>query len=173
VILSMRLRPHPESKPPSYHGSRESRRYRQRQKLLGQALSFSPLEKERAHGIVVQNAGTITIGNIGSVSDRSIVAAGHSPQVSGPIDAAELLKLLTEINTHAPQIIGSSEKESAELSAAVNELNDAAEGVPVIGKLRGPLHRVLKVVGSASQTVIAIGLKLYIEQWMKLHGLAP
>jgi hypothetical protein len=38
VILSMRLRPHPESKPPSYHGSRESRRYRQRQKLLGQAL---------------------------------------------------------------------------------------------------------------------------------------
>jgi hypothetical protein len=39
VILSMRLRPHPESKPPSYHGSRESRRYRQRQKLLGQALS--------------------------------------------------------------------------------------------------------------------------------------
>jgi transposase len=32
------LRPHPESKPPSYHGSRESRRYRQRQKLLGQAL---------------------------------------------------------------------------------------------------------------------------------------
>jgi hypothetical protein len=40
VILSMRLRPHPESKPPSYHGSRESRRYRQRQKLLGQALSL-------------------------------------------------------------------------------------------------------------------------------------
>jgi hypothetical protein len=39
VILSMRLRPHPESKPPSYHGSRESRRYRQRQKLLGQALT--------------------------------------------------------------------------------------------------------------------------------------
>jgi hypothetical protein len=38
VILSMRLRPHPESKPPSYHGSRESRRYRQRQKLLGHAL---------------------------------------------------------------------------------------------------------------------------------------
>jgi hypothetical protein len=34
------LRPHPESKPPSYHGSRESRRYRQRQKLLGQALSL-------------------------------------------------------------------------------------------------------------------------------------
>jgi hypothetical protein len=33
------LRPHPESKPPSYHGSRESRRYRQRQKLLGQALT--------------------------------------------------------------------------------------------------------------------------------------
>jgi hypothetical protein len=40
VILSMRLRPHPESKPPSYHGSRESRRYRQRQKLLGQALKL-------------------------------------------------------------------------------------------------------------------------------------
>jgi hypothetical protein len=41
VILSMRLRPHPESKPPSYHGSRESRRYRQRQKLLGQALTLT------------------------------------------------------------------------------------------------------------------------------------
>jgi hypothetical protein len=37
------LRPHPESKPPSYHGSRESRRYRQRQKLLGQALSLNSL----------------------------------------------------------------------------------------------------------------------------------
>jgi predicted nucleotide-binding protein len=47
----MRLRPHPESKPPSYHGSRESRRYRQRQKLLGQALSRS---KARSIALLTQ-----------------------------------------------------------------------------------------------------------------------
>jgi hypothetical protein len=40
----MRLRPHPESKPPSRHGGYESRRYRQRQKLLGQALSLEAYE---------------------------------------------------------------------------------------------------------------------------------
>jgi hypothetical protein len=54
VILSMRVRPHPESKPPSYHGSRESRRYRQRQKLLGQALSAAYLSA-RSEDILAQN----------------------------------------------------------------------------------------------------------------------
>jgi hypothetical protein len=39
----MRLRPHPESKPPSRHGGCESPRNRQRQKLLGQALSACAL----------------------------------------------------------------------------------------------------------------------------------
>jgi hypothetical protein len=84
-----------------------------------------------------------------------------------------LLKLLTEINTHIPQIAGCTGKENAELSSAVGELKEAAQVTPVIGeRLRGPLHRILAIVGSAGQTVITTGLKIYIEQWMRLHGLA-
>jgi hypothetical protein len=41
----VRLRPHPESKPPSYPGGGESRPNPKRQKLLGQALSLLGLSE--------------------------------------------------------------------------------------------------------------------------------
>lgn len=142
--------------------------------VRGAGLSFSPVEKELAQGLVVHNTGTMTIGNVGSVSDYSVVAAGHSPQIHNAITAPDLLKLLAEINTYAPQIAGFSQQDTIELGTAVAELNEAAQATPVVGeKLRKPLDRIIGAIRSAGETVITTGLKFYVEQWMKSHGLAP
>lgn len=54
------------------------------------------------------------------------------------------------------------------------ELDDAVQSTPIApSKLRQTLRQILKVVGNVGQTVITTGLKGYIEQWMRLHGLGP
>jgi hypothetical protein len=142
--------------------------------VRGEGLSFSQVEKEKAHGIVVHSAGAITIGNIGDVSNHSNVAVGHHAQAGSAINPTEIQNLLTEIRTHAPSIIGPEGERGVELRAAMTELDDAVQSTPIaMSKLRQTLHRILGVVGNAGQTVITTGLKLYIEQWMKSHGLAP
>ena len=119
-------------------------------------------------------AAAITIGNIGDVSNHSNVAVGHHAQAGSPIDPTELQKLLAEIRTYALGIIGPEDQRGVELRAAMAELDDAVQSTPIASsKLRQPLLQILKVVGNAGQTVITAGLKLYVEQWMKLHGLAP
>ena len=142
--------------------------------MRGEGLSFSQVEKEKAHAIVIHNAAAITIGNIGDVSNHSNVAVGHHAQAGSPIDPTELQNLLAEIRTYALGIIGPEDQRGVELRAAMAELDDAVQSTPIASsKLRQPLLRILKVVGNAGQTVITAGLKLYVEQWMKLHGLAP
>jgi hypothetical protein len=142
--------------------------------VRGEGLSFSQVEKEKAHGVIVNNAGAVTIGNIGNVSDRSNVAVGYQAQAGSAIDSIELKNLLTEIRTHVPSFIGPADERGPELRAAMVELNDAAESTPIApGKVRQTLHRILAVVGNAGQSVITTGLKLYIEQWMRSHGMAP
>jgi AbiTii len=142
--------------------------------VRGGGLSFSQVEKEKAHGVIVNNAGAVTIGNIGNVSDRSNVAVGPQAQANSAIDSKELQNLLTEIRTHIPSLIGPADERGIELRAAMAELDSAVQSTPVAsGKLRQTLHQILGVVGNAGQTVITTGLKLYIEQWMRSHGLGP
>jgi hypothetical protein len=140
--------------------------------VRGEGLSFSQVEKEKAHGIVVHNAGAITIGNIGDVSNHSNVAAGHHPQVGSLISSTDLQALLKEVRTYIPSIIEPADGGTSKLNTALAELDEASQLAPVtLNKVRPPLHRILEVLGNMSQTVITTGLKLYIEVWMKSHGI--
>ena len=141
--------------------------------VKGEGLSFSKVEKEKAHGIVLQQSGgNITIGVLGDVSGRANVATGFRPQAGG-IDAAELQQLLAEIRTHIPGLTLSA-ADSHGLQAALAELDGADPVKPVeTSKVRQTLGRVLGFIGNAGQTVLTAGLKAYTEHWMKQHGMAP
>jgi hypothetical protein len=56
VSLPVRLRPHPESKPPSHPGGGESHPNPKRQKLLGQALSVADLYRRGHYSLREQTA---------------------------------------------------------------------------------------------------------------------
>jgi len=141
--------------------------------VKGEGLSFSSVEKERAHSIVVQQTGGhMTIGVVGSVSDHANVAAGIHPH-AGSIDAGELQQFLAELRAHIPSLTLSN-ADSHGLQAAMAELDVTDPDKPVeAGKVSQALGRVLGFVGKAGQTVVTAGLKAYTEHWMKQHGLSP
>jgi len=140
--------------------------------VRGDGLSFSPAEKEKANNVVVQHAGTITIGNIGNVADHSNVAAGYRPR-AGSITGEDLRSLVSEIQSHV-RSLGLPPSDENHLNSALVDLEDAAKPEPVEStKVRQGLTRVLTFVGKASQSVISAGTKALIEQWMRAHGIGP
>jgi hypothetical protein len=140
--------------------------------VRGEGLSFSQAEKEKANSVVVQNAGAITIGNIGNVSNHSNVSSRHDPR-GGAIAVEDLRSLLSEIRSHTPGL-RLPDKQAADLDAALAELDDAANSKTIVRtNVRPALNRILAVVGEAGQTILAAGIKAFTEQWIKAHGLGP
>ncbi len=138
--------------------------------VRGEGLSFSDIEKERAHSIVFQGS-SVTIGVLGEAGGQANVAAGFRP-TAGSLDPNALMQLLSEIRLHTDDL-NLPPTDSGSLKIALSEIEAASlSKAPDPGAVRQGLQRVLGFVGKAGQTVIVEGLKAYVDNWMRLHGLS-
>jgi AbiTii len=141
--------------------------------IRGDGLTFTGAEKEKAHSLVFHaDQGTLTIGVVGSVGGRANVATGVQPR-AGSIDVDDIQKLFVEIKPHIDSLhLPPTDRQ--ELLTALAELETTKPTKSIaIGKTRQALDRVLGVIGKAGETVLTVGLKTFVEAWMKQHGIAP
>jgi hypothetical protein len=139
--------------------------------VRGVGLSFSREEKEKAHGVVVHNAGgSLTIGVLGSVGGPANVAVGAHAQ-AGNMSVDDVRTLVAEIGKHTGGLQLPAPEKLA-LETALAELQPSTPSKESdAGRVRQVLIRVLGMVGKGADTVITIGMKAYIEAWMKQHGM--
>jgi hypothetical protein len=134
--------------------------------VRGDGMTFTPQEKAAAHNIVVQ--GVMNVGVIGDVHSAANIAAGDHARV-GNVKPEEIRQLVTALEPHvqaAPLTIDDANA----LRAALAELKGCVEQHDS-GKLRRTLQQVLGVAGRIGDHVLAAGIKVVVESWMRTHGL--
>jgi hypothetical protein len=138
--------------------------------IRGDGLTFTGVEKEKARSMVFHvDSGNVNVGVIGDVAGRANVAAGVQPRAGG-IDVDDVRKLVEEIRAHIGALPLSTTNQQ-ELHAALSELTTAISDKSVkTGAVRQALDRVLALVGKAGETVVSVGIKAFVESWMKQHG---
>jgi hypothetical protein len=138
--------------------------------VRGAGLSFTREEKEKAHSVVVHNnGGTFTIGVLGNVGGQANVATGSQPR-AGNISSDEIQALVAAISPYLTSLqLPSGER--SELETALTELQAPTSAKESnAAKVYRALARVLGVIGKAGETVITVGVRAYVEAWMKQHG---
>jgi hypothetical protein len=138
--------------------------------IRGDGLSFSGVEKEKAHSLVFHaEGGTLNIGVVGNVAGQANVATGSHPR-AGNVSSDEVQALLAEIAKH----IGSLSLPAAQEDELKTTLGELEADTPIeAGKVRKVLIKALGLVGKAGETIVTVGTKAYIEGWMRQHGIAP
>ncbi len=139
--------------------------------IRGDGTTFSQEEKTRAHGIVI-NSAAVTIGVLGEVSAPSNIAVGSGAR-AGSVSLDEVRSLVADIERHITNTSISTE-DARELRRALLELRDEDGHSEVeASKVSRILKQVLKVTGRITDHVIAAGIKVVVEAWMRAHGLVP
>ncbi len=139
--------------------------------IRGDGLTFTGAEKEKAHSMVFHlDKGNLTIGVVGTVGEQANVATGVQPK-AGSINIDDIQKLVAEVNPHINGLhLPSIDKQ--ELLIALAKLETTTPTKPIApGKARQALDRVLGVLSKTGETVVTVGIKTFIETWMKQHGI--
>jgi hypothetical protein len=140
--------------------------------VRGDGMTFTPQEKAAAHHVVVQGVSVMNVGVIGDIHAAANIAAGKHARV-GNLSPEEIGQLVSTLRPHisaATLAIGDADA----LSAALAEL-EACEQMRDVDptKVRGILRRVLGIAGKIGDHVLAAGIKVVVEGWMRAHGLVP
>lgn len=138
--------------------------------VRGDGLVFTQQEKKVAHNIVVQ--GPINVGVIGDVQSATNIAVGEQAH-AGDIAVADVQELISAIEPHT----SASTLTASDKGALVEILDDlkkeGSRGKVKVSKLRSIFQRTFQVVGRISDHVLAAGIKVVVEAWMKSHGMVP
>ena len=141
--------------------------------IRGDGLSFTGVEKEKAHSMVFHaDNGNLNIGVVGNVGGRGNVATGFQ-QHAGSIASGDIRRLLAEIGRYVASL-NLPPADKHELLGALTELEATNPASPIeTSKIRQVLNRALRLIDKAAETVVTVGIKAYIEGWMKQHGITP
>ena len=137
--------------------------------VRGNGLAFTPAEKEKANMAI--HANNLTIGVVGNVGGKANVATGVRPR-AGSIDVRDIQKLVAELGTYLSSV-HQPPADINEILAVINELNLTSTKSIETGKVRQVLDRALGLLGKAGETVMTVGIKTWIEAWMRNHGIGP
>jgi hypothetical protein len=138
--------------------------------IRGDGVTFTHQEKSVAHGIVVQ--GIMNVGVIGDIQSSKNIAVGEQAH-AGDVATKDIQELISTIEPH----MSAATLPAADKGPLVEILNDlkkeGAKGKAKISKLQPIFRRLLQAVGKISDHVVAAGIKVVVEAWMKGHGLVP
>ena len=106
------------------------------------------------------------------VAGQANVATGFQSHAGG-INAGDVQKLVAEIGGPITGL-NLSPADKHELLTVLAELEKTAPGKPLeTAKIRPVLNHVLDLIGKAGEGVVTIGIKAFIETWMKQQGMLP
>ena len=138
--------------------------------IRGDGLSFTQQEKSAAHSIVVQ--GAMNVGVIGNVQSATNIAVGEQAH-AGDVTPKDIQEIISAIEPHVSAATLSSTEKKA-LEKMLNDLRkEGAHGKVNVSKLRSIFPRLLETVNKIGDHVLAAGIKVVVETWMKAHGLIP
>lgn len=140
--------------------------------IRGQGLSFSREEKARAHDISINTGGgSLSIGVVGAVGDGAAIATGAGAR-AGNLDLDEVRTLVAQLEQHVPHLsLGACDQRDLDKLLIELKSDDGRSLNP--GKAQQLLGRVLAVVGKAGDTILTTGIRVFVEQWMRAHGMVP
>jgi hypothetical protein len=141
--------------------------------IRGEGLTFTRAEVEKAHSMVFRvESGSVNVGVIGDVSGRANVATGIQPR-AGATDMEGIRKLAEDIAGHT-ETMGLSPSDQEELKDALRQLTTTSSGrTPESVIVRPALARILGLIGKAGETVVTVGIKAVIENFMRQYGMTP
>jgi hypothetical protein len=138
--------------------------------VRGDGLTFTQEEKVAAHSIVVH--GDMNLGVLGDVNSAANVAAGDHAH-AGNVSSKEIRELVAEIEPHVEAVsLAAGDKDALRTAIADLQKASASEHVEAV-KVRQILSRVLGTAGKIGDHVLAAGIKVVVEGWMKAHGMVP
>ena len=138
--------------------------------IRGDGLTFTQQEKSAAHSIVVQ--GAMNVGVIGDVQSATNIAVGEQAR-AGDVTAKDIQEIISAIEPHVSAATLSSVEKDA-LGKILNDLSkEGVQGKANVSRLRPILRRMLEAVSKIGDHVLAAGIKVVVEAWMKAHGLIP
>jgi hypothetical protein len=142
--------------------------------IRGDALHFTNTEKEKAHNVVFHvDTGNVNVGVVGDVGGHANVAASLCPSADG-IDVDDIRTLVEAITAHVGALSLSAPYQN-ELKGALRQLTtaDSGKASKTTTIVRQTLNRVLAILGKAGESVITLGIKALVENWMKQRGMVP
>jgi hypothetical protein len=141
--------------------------------IRGEGLTFTPAEVEKAHGMLFRvESGNVNVGVIGDVGGRANVATGIQPR-AGITDMEDIRKLAEDIAAHT-ETMGLSASDQVELKDALRQLTTTSTGrTPESGIVRAALARILALVGKAGETIVTVGTRTLVENFMRQPGMVP
>jgi hypothetical protein len=142
--------------------------------VRGDGLSFTQQEKAAARSIVVVHGGVMNVGVVGDVlhSPANIAAGDHAR--AGNVTYEEIQELVAAIAPHVAAAPLAGTDKNALRTALADLAKASSPGEPVeAGKVRRILGRVLQIASRIGDHVLAAGIKVVVEGWMRAHGMVP
>jgi hypothetical protein len=138
--------------------------------VKGNGLTFTQQEKKVAHNIVVE--GVLNVGVLGDVHSVTNIAAGDHAR-AGNIGSEEIQQLIAAIEPHVSAASLLADEKDEFRGALADLRKESARDKVAEGKVRAILRRVLRTASRIGDHVLAAGIKVVVEGWMRAHGLVP
>lgn len=136
--------------------------------VRGEGLSFSPKEKQQAHGVSISIQGNVE--NLSNVVGVARGARVTTRQTTEGVDASSLAALCSQLRKHIDLLVPESRQDDLRLQIEAIE-SEAQLGTPNLGKLRRALATLQKMIRdgavSAGSSLVTQGALALIGEALK------